>query len=453
MVGVLSESIALLASKALTKTHSLILIAIVTIAAVVGGTFYLFFDGKEENSENIRIGFLADLDGINGGNAWEGAKLAVEQINEEGGVLGRKFELIEEDSDEETIPQDPVKISSALTKLITVKNVDFIVSQASIEAGFVEQEIIAEHKKVLIAFQGQVDALTQNVLDNYDKYKYFFKYLGWNATSASQGMTDGLLLLRENLGFNKVGYLAEDLLWNKGIRDAFDNHLEDLYGFDVVYKGVFPIGTIDFSSYFAAAEAADTEVLVTLIAGNNGGIAVTKEYYDRQSPIFIYGGMMLGANAPESWDWTEGKCNFICVSALPIMAGYPLTSETLPAREAFISRWGETPGPWAAGAYDILRFVLPDAINRAGTIETEAVINALEETSIETSLAENFVFTESHDLMMGENPNDPDADYMMIMLFQWQNGEQVPLYPKKIMEEAGASYMFPDWSGPWDDLN
>ena len=443
----------MLNSRALTKIQSIILIAIIVVAAVGGSALYILFSEQDLSSQTIKIGFLADLDGVNGKNAWEGAVLAVDQINEEGGVLGLNFELFEEDSDEETIPQDGMKISSALTKLITVDKVDFIVSQASIEAGLVEQEIIAEHKKILIAFQGQVDALTQRVIDNYDKYKYFFKYLGWNTTSVYQGMTDSLLLLREDLGFNKVGYLAEDLLWNKGIRNGFDNYLRDLYGFDIVYKGVFPLGTVDFSSYFAAAEAVGTEVLVTLIAGDNNGIAVAKEYYDRQSPIFIYGGMLLGANAPESWDWTDGKCNFICASALPIIAGYPLTSRTLPAREAFIARWGETPGPWAGGAYDILRFVLPDAIKRAGSIDTEAVIEALEETSIETSLARNFVFTESHDVMMGENPNDPNAEYMMVMLVQWQNGQQVPLYPKKIMEEAGASYMFPDWSGPWDDLD
>jgi hypothetical protein len=51
-------------------------------------------------------------------------------------------------------------------------------------------------------------------------------------------------------------------------------------------------------------------------------------------------------------------------------------------------------------AYDILRFILPDAIERAGIIETDAVIEALEQTSIETSQARNFVFTESHDAMM-----------------------------------------------------
>ena len=55
--------------------------------------------------------------------------------------------------------------------------------------------------------------------------------------------------------------------------------------------------------------------------------------------------------------------------------------------------------------------------------------------------------------MMGENPNDPTADYSIVLCFQWQNGEQIPIYPKKIMEEAGATLTFPPWSGPWDDLN
>jgi hypothetical protein len=125
----------------------------------------------------------------------------------------------------------------------------------------------------------------------------------------------------------------------------------------------------------------------------------------------------------------------------------------LPTREAYYNRWGEFAPLSSVFAYDILRFILFDAIQRAGTIETEAVIEALEKTSIETSNARNFVFTTAHSAMMGENLIDPDEDYLLILLFQWQNGEMVPVYPKKIMEEAGATYTFPDWAGPWDDLD
>ena len=178
-----------------------------------------------------------------------------------------------------------------------------------------------------------------------------------------------------------------------------------------------------------------------------------KEYNNRQSPMVVHGGILLSASEPESWDVTGGKCDYVTVATFPIVAGYPLTSKTLPAREAYINRWGTIPGWRAAQCYDTLRFILPDSIERAGTIETEAVIKALEEAIIETTSAKNFVFTSSHDLMMGENPNNPDADYQLVMYFQWQDGEMVPVYPEKIMEEAGATYMFPDWPGPWDEIS
>ena len=54
--------------------------------------------------------------------------------------------------------------------------------------------------------------------------------------------------------------------------------------------------------------------------------------------------------------------------------------------------------------------------------------------------------------MRGTDPNDPDADFPISITFQWQDGKMVPVGPIKIMEEAGATYTFPDWQGPWDDI-
>ncbi|MEJ2242762.1 MAG: hypothetical protein P8Y18_11580, partial [Candidatus Bathyarchaeota archaeon] len=103
--------------------------------------------------------------------------------------------------------------------------------------------------------------------------------------------------------------------------------------------------------------------------------------------------------------------------------------------------------------YDGIRFILVDAIERAGTIETDAVIKALETTNVETSNARHFVFTPSHALMMGTDANDPNADYPIVIGFQWQDGVQVPVDPLKIMEEANATITFPDWPGPWDNIS
>ncbi|MEJ2242761.1 MAG: ABC transporter substrate-binding protein [Candidatus Bathyarchaeota archaeon] len=436
----------MLNSKAVTRIQSIILIAIIVVATF-GGLAYIFLNGENRSGGNIKIGVLADLDATNGKEILQGIKLAAEQLNSEGGILGKQIEVIGEDDDIESGPTDMVKVSSSLIRLIDLHKVDFIVGDVGHQEGAGVQEILAEHKKILINTNGW-EEFSQRVLDNYEKYKYYFS-TSWNDSSIFLGMTDGLLLGREITGFNKIGFLSE--AWAEGLVEGLESVLPEAYGFDVVYSSIFPYETVDFSSYFAAAEAAGVEILVPIIA-LEGGIPFVKEYYDRQSPMFIYGGIIFTATYPESWNWTDGKCEHVCVSNTPIVAGYPLTSKTIPTRDAYFNKWGESIDMTGANAFDILRYILSDAIKRAGTIETEAVIKALEETNVETSNAKNWAFTDSHGLMMGKNPNDPEAAYAFVMYFQWQDEKLVPVYPRRIMEDAGASYTFPDWPGPWDNI-
>ena len=436
----------MLDSKAFSKIQSTILITIIIVAAVGGGTAYFLLRTEEQPSEPIKIGFLADLDAMLGQGAYQGAILATEQLNSEGGILGRQIEVIGEDTDSETI-YDAEKISDALNRLLTLHEVDFVVGGGHLEV----QDIVAQQKKIYIAYVQASDVATQRVLDDYDKYKYYFKYYPANATQLFVSLIDELLFARELMGFNKVGYLADDHPYAGPITEGLDNSLPDL-GFDLVYKGKFPpFDTFDFSSYLAAAEAAEVEILVPLIAYGSG-IAFVKEYYDRQSPMVIFGGHLTAATQAESWEQTGGKCKYITSLMLPVTAGYPLTSKTLPFRESYVARWGKVPLNMGASAYDIVRFLLPDAIERAGTLNADDVIEALEKTHIETSLTRSFVFTSNHDVMYKEGMlSDPDEAGFISALFQWQDNQTlVPIYPRQLMEDAGATYIYPDWSGPWD---
>ena len=430
--------------EAITKVQSIILIAIIFVAGV---TAYVLWDRESRSSDTIKIGVLADLDAF-GKPEWQAALLAVEEINAEGGILGRRVELVGEDHDNGV---DPVIFTNALTKLITQDQADFIVGLVAGQNGFVVQDIIAQHKIIFLSTGTGPEEVSQRVLDDYNKFKYYF--MTWfNETCGKLGITDSLIHVREMTGFNKVGYLAEDYDWNKNMREGLDEFLPE-NGFELVYKGKFPFNTVDFSSYFAAAEAAGVEVLFPMIA-TELGIPFCKEYYDRQSPMLVFGGINLMASDPSGWERTEGKCNNMAFSDFLTMTSYPYTSKTLQTRDAYMNMWGGEPITLAAAnTYDAIKFILKDAIERAGTIETEAVIRALEETSVETSNVRDFVFTESHALMMETNQNDPDADYAIEMVFQWQDGVQVPVYPKKIMEEAEATLTFPDWPGPWDNIN
>lgn len=439
----------MLDSEALTKMHSIILVSIIIIATIGGTVIYVFLGNNGQSNEVIKIGFLGDLDMDYGEAAWQGAVLASEQVNNEGGVLGRQFEIIAEDDDSETPPGDVTFATNALTKLIAFDKVDFLLSSNRIFP-ILYQDTCADNN-VLFFSMALDDELANRVADNYDRYKGFFRATTGNTTSAVTGLVDGFNTLRDYTGFNKVAYLTLDVPSTKALASGVIHSLVE-QGFDVVYENTFVPTTIDFSSYFAAIETSGAEILAPIVPGSTC-IPFVKEYYDRQSPFVIWGNVVLASDS-YFWELTDGKCESVSFVGFPVVSGYPLTSKTVPMRDAYVERWGEIPSGGAASTYDLIRFILPDAIRRAGTIETDAVIKALEETDVETVLARHFVYTSTHDIMIGEaGPNRPAEDYLLVCLFQWQDGVQVPVYPKELMEEAGATYTFPDWPGPWDNLD
>jgi branched-chain amino acid transport system substrate-binding protein len=435
----------LLNSEALTRIQSLILIAVIVVAAVGGAIAYFLLSGEQQSSETIKIGVCADLDGFVGKSILQGAKMAAEEVNAEGGVLGMNLEIVAQDDDSET-SIDPIAASKAFTKLISVDNADFTISYVY---GLTYREIAFEYEKILFTVGESTEELTLGVLDNYERYKYYFRAGSVNETAGIEGLTMGLDTCRNHTGFNKIAFLYHQV----GVESLIQSVTEDLenHGFHVVLSESVAFDAIDYSSYFAKAEAAGAEILYPIILGT-GGIQFVKEYYDRQSPMVMWGLISQGSRTDFS-EVTGGKCEDVAIVGYPIVAGYPLTSKTVPTRDAYIERWGEAISPQAASAYDTVRFILPNAIERVGTIETEAVIKALEETDIETSVTRRFVFTSSHDVMFGTINSTRSLDYSFNCLFQWQEGEQVPVFPVEIMEEAGATFTFPDWSGPWDNIS
>lgn len=430
-------------SKAITKVRFVILIVLIVVAGVGGALAYALWRASLPPPENIIIGVCSDIDQPIGKSVWHGALVAAEHINAEGGILGRNLTVIAEDDDSETPPGDIAVASNALTKLITIDKADFIMTPAGFP--LVYQDICSEHKKILFTTLTPLENLTQRVIDNYDKYKYYFRTGNPNSSMTSEGMLGDAITVGKYTGFTKVALLFNDHPVVMATLSSLTKSLPD-HGFQIVHSALCPLAATDFTSYLAAIEESGAEILITFII-NQGVIPFVKEWYDRQSPFIIWGAPMMAGDS-NFWNLTEGKCESVSSPSSPVVAGYPLTNKTLPTREAFIQRWGavELPGIYA---YDTVRFILSDAILRAGTIETEAVIKALEKTNVETSSARHFVFTSSHDILVGGTVNDPSSDYTVMCIFQWQNGTQVLVKPEAFMKESGATYKYPPWQGPW----
>jgi branched-chain amino acid transport system substrate-binding protein len=436
--------VSILGYKALIKIQTSALIAVIVIAAVGGGAAYVFLNGTPQSAEDIRMGICSDLDMPTGKDIWQAAVLAVEQVNAEGGVLGRNFTVVAEDDDDEA-SNDVSAATNAMTKLITIDKADYVLSGMGL-FGFTFQDICSEHRKILVSLAAEPDEQSQRVLDNYDKYKYYFSMIT-NSTAAFNGYVESFLWLRNYTGFNKVAYLDQDVSAFESFRQPF---LESLSGngFDIVYRNSATWTTTDFTSYLAAIEASGAEVLFPFMYGG-ACASFVKEWCIRESPFIVWG-WLDQAQYGYFWNLTEGKCEYVTFTGLPVIAGHPLTNKTLATREAYFQRWQQIPTAAGVFAYDFVRFILPDAIERAGTTETEAIIRALEKTNVETSSARHFVFSSSHGVMFGSVEwHETNVDYQLFCMFQWQNGTQVPVHPEDILEEVGATYKYPPWQGSW----
>jgi len=314
----------------------------------------------------------------------------------------------------------------------------------------VYQDICSEHKKILFTLSDPSVQNTQRVVDNYDKYKYYFRY-AWlaNTTSMNSGNVQSIVDLGKAAGLAKVGYLIPDV---GTIRNQTIPYMESQlpnHGLEVVYRGLYPLATTDFASYFAKAEEAKTEILFTIFNSVSKSPAFISEWYERQSPMLLCGNI-LGAAEISFWNLTQGRAEFVFTRGPAVSLGYPLTSKVIPAREAYLKRWGAPLNGLSASAYDIVRFLLSDAVKRARTMETDAVIKALESTSVETILARRFSFTSSHDMLVEEAGMTSLVDSnMLFIVMQWQNGTQVPVFPEALRIEAGGTIRFPPWQGPW----
>ena len=255
-------------SKALTKVQSVALITIVLVSAAAGGAAYVLWSGNAPAMEPIKIGICDELDGKR--PVWRAAVLAAEQVNAEGGVLGRNITIVAEDDDNGI---DTVVAIDALTRLITLDEADYIITPNAVTI-IPYQDVCSQQKKILFSVRSAFVELTQRVIDDYDKYKYFFRVMNPNVTTLVRFYADSVLTLREHTGFNKIALLVHD----SGALPAMASGLSEILlanGFEIVDNIAIPVQTTDFSSYLARIESSGAEILYPLLAGAEVALSKT----------------------------------------------------------------------------------------------------------------------------------------------------------------------------------
>jgi len=215
------------------KTFPYLLFLLVLIAIIF--SLRLTKDKSPEMRVPIKIGLVAALTGVGSSDGTEilkGAELAVEEINNDGGILGSKVKLIPED-----VSLDKLRVvSTATNKLIDVDQVTAIVGPQWDEPGPIMTPIIETAQIPTISPEGSPELETETNYDYFfstwysDKIQIetivrFAQMQNWNHVAIVRPVAGGYYQYTRNLMYDiSLGYnleIVEDINVNDPLKTDF----------------------------------------------------------------------------------------------------------------------------------------------------------------------------------------------------------------------------------------
>ena len=375
----------------------------------------------------IRIGEINSYSGV--GAAFTApyraaVEMAVEEINGRGGVLGRRIEVVFRD--DKLRPDEAIKHAQ---ELVFQEKVDFLMGTFSSAAGLAVSDFALKNQRLFLASEPLTDALTWS---KGNRYTFRVRPSTWMQGRILADRAAKLSHLRwANIGPDyEYGHKAWEGFWARlgelkpGVIEVsssfpklgagqYVDHINKLVaaGPDAVYTSLFGADWIAFvkqAAPFGLFSGPQRRFVVGILLGE-------PEYIDP-----------LGKDAPEGM----------------LVTGYPWYGIDTPAHRAFVERYGRFvaqntqrhPGvaryPYQGSLVGYVTTVaMAEAIRKAGTTETEAVVRAMEGLRVETPVGPITFRAADHQSTMGAwvgtTRFDPQRGVGVMVDWEYVPGERI----------------------------
>jgi branched-chain amino acid transport system substrate-binding protein len=377
-----------------------------------------------------------------GWDAERGFILAVEEINASGGVnVGGKKRPFKVETIDTRDLEPGVPVSEALLaveKLILDKKADFIMGgPVRSEAALAAMPLLSKYKKVSILTTGSLTPKYHAmVAEQYDKFKYCFRIHGEAKNLVGEMMTN-FASLKEKYGFNNLFIIAQDVSHARGAAEIIKD-IAGKKGWNVTGLEVFPTGATDFSMALLKAKDTKTEIINIWMDMPESAILL-KQWYDMKVPALPFGSTLAAAEQPGFWKATEGKGEYtLCNVVNAGNAASDATPWTMKFYDAYTKRWNVEPEGLGASSSYMAAYVLKDAIERAGSLNSDAVVSALEQTDMMGVYGRLRFDPKSHQVIPASDPKEGAVGSIL----QWQAGKRVVVFPASI---AKGEILLPPW--------
>ncbi len=379
-----------------------------------------------------------------GWDAERAITLAVEEINAAGGVnvAGKKRPFKVEVIDTRDL-EPGVPVSEALLvveRLILGKKADFILGgPVRSEAALAAMDLLSKYKKVSILTTGVLTPKYHaRVAKEYDKFKYCFRVTGEALWMVRGEIEPCLVDIGERFGLNRIFIMIQDVSHARGGGGLIAKDMAKK-GWHVIGKPeIYPTGTTDFSMGLIKAKREKAQVILIWMDMPETSILL-KQWYDMKIPALPFGSIIAAAEQPGFWKATEGKGEY-CLANVVNAGNAPseATPWTMKFVKAYKKRWNIEPEGYGTSTSYMGPYVLKDAIERAGSLKPDAVIEALEKIDMMGVYGRIRFDPKSHQVIPSVDPEEGAVG----TIFQWQAGKRVVVFPKKI---AMGEIQLPPW--------
>jgi branched-chain amino acid transport system substrate-binding protein len=235
------------------RRRSVLKAGLVLGAAQVASPFIINARGEEP----VKLGLDNPLTGTYaavGKNELYGCQLAIEQINAKGGILGRRADLLVEDS---TSGDAGTAVQKA-RKLIERDQVNFLLGNVNSALALAMAAVSFEKGVFHMVPGGHTDAVTGTSC-HWNVFRIC------NTTQTEANAVAGTLV--KDYG-KKFYYITPDYAFGHTLEAGMIRAVAKLGG-SRIGGDLTPLGTTDFSSYLIKAEAAKPDVIIFLVQGDD----------------------------------------------------------------------------------------------------------------------------------------------------------------------------------------
>ena len=342
----------------------------------------------------------------------EGYELCVQEANDKGGLLGRKIDLVVYD-DQST----PATGQRLYEKLITEDKVDVVMGPYSSAISEAVANVTEKYRKVMVAPL----AATTSIFKKGRKYIFM-------VISPAEVYLEGLVDIAAKRGLKSIAIVNEDTLFPKTAANGTAEFAKKR-GLQIVLQEAYPKGNTDFSALLTKIKAANPDVIAASTYFDDA-VALTRQMKELNVTPKMFG-VTVGGDLPEFYDLLKQNAEYIYGATQwePTLP-YPGQKEFM---AGYQKKFNHEPSYHAAAGYAGCALYL-DAVKRAGTLDADKVRDQLLKLETRT--------------MLGDYKVDADGFQLAhkMVLFQWQDGKKVTVWPDDLA--AGGKVRFP--TPPWN---